>query len=309
MQFKKNDSRKQLLEQMEVPEETIRFLEGQNVPLLFEWSCFCAAEGMTADILKKACDEAEKDRTLTSEIFKRERTRFLQESFENNVELGEKVDQLLVKAEDMFQRTSAALAAFEETVKKSFRDKDKLYGDIIEGKEKFIQDKDKQIKVLESRIAEMKEQAKSRDDRIHLLEDQLKTAEIRKGLLEKSVLVNPETAGLKGGEAPDHPLSRKGSTTENEPSISAVPLIRGDYYPVQPRRRFFSRKKEGETERFIHQFMENDEYTNEQKDFLIRCLEQGDPIDFIQEYASPSLSVEHMAWLRKIVGGRLRYGR
>ena len=61
MQFKKNDVRKQLLEQLEVSEETIRFLEGLNVPFLFEWCYLCAAEGMPEEKLKKTSEEAEKD--------------------------------------------------------------------------------------------------------------------------------------------------------------------------------------------------------------------------------------------------------
>ncbi len=309
MQFKKNEFRKQLLEQMEVPEETIRFLEGQNVPLLFEWSYFCAAEGMSVDILKNACEEAEKDRTLTSEIFKKERTRYLQESFENNAELGEKFDLLEKKVEDMFQRASSALSAFEETVKQSFRDKDKLYGDIIEAKERLIQDKDKQMKVLEDRIAEMKAQAKDKDDRIHFLEDRLKTAEIKLGSVERDSPSNPEETGTKEGEGTGYLLTSKEPDREKEIFVPSITLMREDIYPVHPGRRFLARKKERETELFIRQFMENKEYSNEQKEFLIRCLEQGDSMKFIREFASPSLSVEHMAWLRKIIGGRMRYGR
>ena len=63
-------------------------------------------------------------------------------------------------------------------------------------------------------------------------------------------------------------------------------------------------KKEKEAERFIRLFVENKEYSDEQKEFLIRCLERGDSVDFICEYASASFSVEQMAWFRTVIGGR-----
>ena len=55
--------------------------------------------------------------------------------------------------------------------------------------------------------------------------------------------------------------------------------------------------------------MQNDSYSEEQKDFLIRCLEQGDTVEFIRKYARPSLSVERMLWLRDLVGRRMMYGQ
>ena len=102
----------------------------------------------------------------------------------------------------------------------------------------------------------------------------------------------------------------------NKPASSVDDLLLSYYTPERnqifiprPARSLFQRRKDREAERFIRQFMEAGDYNEEQKEFLIRCLEQGDSLDFIREFASPRLSVEHMAWLRKIVGRRIRYGR
>ena len=102
----------------------------------------------------------------------------------------------------------------------------------------------------------------------------------------------------------------------NKPASSVDDLLLSYYTPERnqifiprPARSLFQRRKDREAERFIRQFMEAGDYNEEQKEFLIRCLEKGDSLDFIREFASPKLSVEHMAWLRKIVGRRIRYGR
>lgn len=307
MQFKKNDVRKQLLEQLEIPEETIRFLEGQNVPLLFEWCYLCAAEGMPEEKLKKTSEEAEKDRTLASETFKRERMKYLQASFENNADLGEKFEQLAKKVEDMFQRASSVLAAFDETVKQAFREKEKLYGDIIIEKNGVLQEKDKRIEDLEERISEMKKEKKDQQDRIRSLEDQLRTTEIHLSSKKRIMESDPRESSQDEQEEVLLPQKEKDGS-ERDWVVPDAPIVVRNNNRL-PWFRFLSRKKEKEAERFIRLFVENKDYSDEQKEFLIRCLEKGDPVDFICEYASPSLSVKQMAWFRTVVGRRMNDGR
>ncbi len=306
MQFKKNDVRKQLLEQLEVPEETISFLEGQNVPLLFEWCYLCAAEGMPEEKLKKASEEAEKDRTLASETFKRERIKYLQESFENNADLGEKIDLIHKEVKEIYQRSSSVETAFDEAVKQAFRDKDKLYGDIIIGKNGVIEEKDKRIADLEERIAELKKQKEEQQARIHSLEEQLRTAEIK--LSSKKGTIGSDSGESSPTEKENLLPPKEKGGSEKEWMAPDIPIVVRNNSRL-PGARFFSRKKERESERFIRLFVENKEYSDEQKEFLIRCLERGDPVDFICEYASPSLSVKQLAWFRKVVGGRMNDGR
>lgn len=303
MQFKKNDVRKQLLEQLEVPEETIRFLEGQNVPLLFEWCYLCAAEGMPEEKLKKASEEAEKDRTLASETFKRERIKYLQKSFENNADLGEKVDLIHKEVKEIYQRSSSVETAFDEAVKQAFHDKDKLYGDIIIGKNGVLEEKDKRIADLEERVAELKKQKEDQQERIHSLKDRLRTAEIQMSSKKRIMESDPGEGRPEEREKSLSPPKEKDGI-EKEWPVPDIPVVVRKNNSRLPGFRFFSRKKEKEAERFIRLFVENKEYSDEQKEFLIRCLERGDSVDFICEYASASFSVEQMAWFRTVIGGR-----
>lgn len=300
MQFKKNDIRKQILEQMEVPEETVTFLEGQDVPLLFEWCFLCAVEGMTKETLEKICAKAQQDRSSASGLFKKERGEYLRETYNNNTALEEKFELLQKEVKEMYQRATSVTEAFEQTVNEAFREKDKLYGRIIEGKDEILRVKDKQITDLEQEIARIRKESESKDEKIHLLEDRLQTARIKPGSLSRS---SDDPRDTKS-ERPESGLSLEGKHT-----FPVEPLVPGTYPPSRPKRRLFAGKREREAERFIRQFMEDGDYSEEQKEFLIRCLEQGDPLDLIREYASPRLSVEHMAWLRRIIGRRVRYGR
>ncbi len=52
---------------------------------------------------------------------------------------------------------------------------------------------------------------------------------------------------------------------------------------------------------FIKRYLENDAYTKEQREFLIQCLEEGDTVKEMEQYAVPALSVDMMGRLRKLI--------
>ena len=47
--------------------------------------------------------------------------------------------------------------------------------------------------------------------------------------------------------------------------------------------------------------IENKDYSEDQKQYLIECLEQGDSLSVIRKFASPNLSVKYMDQLRRIL--------
>lgn len=66
------------------------------------------------------------------------------------------------------------------------------------------------------------------------------------------------------------------------------------------RHSFFNRG-DREADEFIRLYIENKDYSEEQKQYLIECLEQGDPLSVIRKFASPNLSVKYMDQLRRIL--------
>lgn len=55
---------------------------------------------------------------------------------------------------------------------------------------------------------------------------------------------------------------------------------------------------------FIRKYLENDAYDEDQREFLLHCLEEGDTAEEMEQYAIPALSVAMMERLRKLVKER-----
>lgn len=292
-----NEARKNILKQMDVTEETISFLSQIEIPFLKEWAFLCAAEGMPKETLENLCEEVKGNKNEASGIFLRERDHLLRMHYENNKDLLKKFTELQDVVESMHKRASHVENALDETIRQALRDKDELYGKIIESKEEILKDKDKQIK-------EQKDQVRAWEERVRQLEDRLQNMESGQIFPVKGSMPAPGEEDKKKEE----PLNKPASSVDDL-LLSYYTPERNQIFIPRPARSLFQRRKDREAERFIRQFMEAGDYNEEQKEFLIRCLEQGDSLDFIREFASPRLSVEHMAWLRKIVGRRIRYGR
>lgn len=62
----------------------------------------------------------------------------------------------------------------------------------------------------------------------------------------------------------------------------------------------FSYLKKAEAEQFIELFFKGQDYSEEQKNFFIDCLERGLSVKEIQRFAAPGLSVAHMKRIRDL---------
>ena len=297
-----SNDRKTILTQMGVPGETAAFLEKIKLPSLQEWAYLCAAEGMMKETLDKLCGMAAENMEGAAEIFMEEREKHLRLKYEDNSALKEQFEKLHSKVESMYKRASFIESSLDETIKKALRDKDELYGKIIESKEEILREKDKQL-------TSQKEQLKAWEERTHKLEDRLKTLEIKPSVLPDGKQAASAFAEIKDPAGKGAVIADKQAVSLGDRRRSFDRLERGSHYSFRQGGGFFLWRRERSAEKFIRQFMEDSAYSEEQKEFLIRCLEQGDSLEFIKEFASPSLSVEHMAWLRNIIGRRIWYGR
>ena len=283
MEAGNNEARTAILKQMNVSEDTIAFLESIDVPLLKEWSYLCCADGMARQTIESLCRQAKSNKAGASETFLKEREKHLRLQYENNLELKDRFEKLRSEVEAMYKRASGVETALDETIKKTLRDKDELVGKLIEEKDAAIRNRDRQIENLTARIRELEEKQRTVEKTAAAILEEKKEAE------EK------EEEILPGREDPT-PL----------PVLTPGPI----FTPVfKGRRPSLFQRRDRSAEQFIREYMENDSYSEEQKDFLIRCLEQGDTVEFIRKYARPSLSVERMLWLRDLVGRRMMYGQ
>lgn len=95
---------------------------------------------------------------------------------------------------------------------------------------------------------------------------------------------------------------------ENESGSSRVPVIEqinaGSKEPVGGNENgFFANMiRSMDTKRFIHHYIRSDEYRLEQKEYFLKCLEEGMSVKEIEVIAAPGLSVEVMQRLRELKG-------
>ena len=59
-------------------------------------------------------------------------------------------------------------------------------------------------------------------------------------------------------------------------------------------------KKSKEPDRFIETYLAGDTFNEAQKEFLIKCLEEGDTVEEMKTYASASLTPAMMQRLRQV---------
>lgn len=72
----------------------------------------------------------------------------------------ERVTRLQGEVESMYKRASHVENSLDETIKKALRDKDELYGKIIESKEEILKGRDKQIKEQSRNMKERKRESR-----------------------------------------------------------------------------------------------------------------------------------------------------
>ena len=303
------EERKKMLEQAGVQKDVVRFLEEQDIPMLHEWSFLCAMDGMSAEDIKRVCREAGKQRSQASGIFMEERDIFMRRTYETNKELSALYTDLLHRVEIMYERTHALEEGLTGKLSEAMQEKDRVFGQMIETKDMVIRASDKQIADYKKEVIGLREDNRTLleknaglREQIISLEAKLKAAQNRISSME----LNSVQAGNDKKE--DKAAGRENDGTgPAADEIQVIPYNRMMFEPVSRRKRWgFFNKGERLAEEFIRLYMENDDYNDEQRDYLIKCLEQGDTLDVIKEFASPNLSVAHMDWLRRITYKRMR---
>ena len=256
-----------------------------------------------------------------SELFMSERRAFLKKLYENNKELSALYTDLLRRVEIMYERTHALEEGLTGKLSEAMQEKDRVFGQMIETKDMVIRDRENQLSGMKEEIVDLKKDIKSLKAENHALleknaglreqtislEAELKAAEDRISSMEKNGAQDGD--GKKTDTPAGHIDNQTGAsgTGPAADEIQVIPYNRMMFEPVNRRRRWgFFNKGERLAEEFIRLYMENDDYSDEQRDYLIKCLEQGDTLDVIKEFASPNLSVAHMDWLRRITYKRMR---
>ncbi|MBR0341634.1 MAG: hypothetical protein IJH64_05235 [Oscillospiraceae bacterium] len=317
------EERKKMLEQTGVSEEVIRFLSGLEPPLLYEWSFLCAMEGMPLEDLERIRSEADKQRAQASELFMKAREEFLKKTYENNRDLWKEVRDLLAQVKTMYERTHALEEEVGRKMTEAMQIKDKAFGETMQAKDLLIRDRDKQLTALREDLSDLKkENAGLREEnrslleknaglkeKVYSLEERLRTAENQLSSAVKEN-INTDSEERKNNRSPEEMTASsvaeresmsKTDHEQDEDRIRVFPYSRYGY-PMKQSRSWsgFFNRKDREADKFIRLYMDNKEFSDAQKKYLIKCLEQGDSLTMIRKFAIPGISVSYMDQLRQV---------
>lgn len=147
------------------------------------------------------------------------------------------------------------------------------------------EEKMRQEKEYEEKLREQEHILSRQRQTIVDLKEQLQTAEDHFASLQKE-------------------RSEECKTLEHEPDPEALHAETGRH----GLRMFFIRKrKRAAIRKFIQIYLQDDQLTEAQKEYLLICLEEGEKITDMKTYAVPGLSVEQMKRIRRLRGRRRRH--
>lgn len=178
-------------------------------------------------------------------------------------------------------KVTEGLRALEQEVRTVCQENREVRAAIEKG---LIEEKQRQEKEYEEKLQSHEEILSRQRQTIIDLKEQLQTAEHYFQSLQKQ---KEEMQQSEEEKAPDtlHP-------EEGKRGIRAF---------------FIRKRKKKEIRKFIEDFLQNDKLSEEQKEYLLTCLEEGERISDMEKYAAPGLSVSQMKRIRNLKGRNKRH--
>lgn len=245
---------------MKLSDEVVDFLRSIPDWGKREWYYICALDRMP---LQKLVEMNKKNYTIPK--IRKERQDYLVSVYSDLDDVNQKVEKLKKEAQEVFVESrelkDAIMANLETALNKQSA-----------AQEETIRTKDSMIELLKARVAQLEAELKEKGNVPNFGTDKV---------LER---IPNETAHAQHERtAPD-----KKSEQSLENGIFA-----------EGRRVWLKKKRQTEVKRFIDSYIKNENLSDEQKDFLLTCLEEGMPTSEVAEFASPNLSLEVMKRLKK----------
>ena len=234
------------------------------------WYLMCALDGMPDnEILELA--------GYTIPQIQAARTEFLMKKYQGNSPVYSEVQNLKKQVKEIVQENRDVRFSIEKGLDKAIQEQIEKSDQLIKAKDEMIQmlklqkvELQRRIEELQSKVIHLEKQQKGRDD----LRQTTGTA--------KSVLPQPVECQNK-----------------NEDVSSELEIISEEIRPVEKkqgvgerlRNYFFSTT---DTKKFIEKYLNNDKLSDEQKEYLLECLESGMSVKEMDSFASEHLSVDQM---------------
>lgn len=243
------------------------------------WYLICALDGMSdQEILELS--------GYTIPQIQDARAEFLKKKYQSDSSLSKEVQTLKDEVSFILQENRDVRSSVEAGLDKAIQEQ-------IEKANKLIEAKDEMITMIKMQKVDLQRKNEELQSKVAVLEKQrtLRTP------VERN---QTESESKKHLETQVEEQSKRDDYLEGE--VEVRPEIRN------PEERKISLGKRihnylfasKETKKFIAKYLKNDKLTEEQKEYILRCLEDGVELKELSEFAFESLTVEQMERLRKI---------
>ena len=246
------------------------------------WYLICALDGMDEnDIVELA------ERTIPQ--IQTARNEFLMKKYQGNREVYKEMLRIKSQVNDVVQENREVRSSIEAGLDKAIQEQ-------IEKSNRLIDAKDDMVDLLKIQIKELQGENEKLKAKINHLENQQteRTTIVQQRMTENNVWSKSESTEKK---------------TLQEPAESDLEVVKTEIRSSEMkeglgkriRKYFFSNL---DSKRFIEKYLNNENLTEEQKEYMFECLESGMSLKDMDKFFSENLSVAQMKRLNSIIKNR-----
>lgn len=250
--------------------EIMQFVEKISDGLVCELLYLCALDGMPIAELERIYSLPAKDRKEKAAEIWKERQRFLQRIYGKNAEieqqhivkLHQEINQMFKNSEKKQREMENCMTEIRNLCKVCQERQDESGTSVFEDNKALLEETEEKLREVEGKLDSLQKEYDSLQEENRQWKEHV-TEEAKKEKI--SAEGNKETA-----------------------------------VQISFRGLFERMRRKSESKKFISDYLSNKEYSKEQKDYLLRCLESGDKIREIKKFASPRLTIPMMERLRNL---------
>ena len=246
---------------MKVKTGILEILEQTEDWIVREWIYICAMEGMNETQLKTL-------QTASVRKIQKSRKDFLQEKFSSaDGVLQKEVEQLQLEVQQVAKDSRDVRSAIEEGLKDALEKQ-------AAAQEEALRATKSLLAVKEQEVQDLKKKNDSLTCKIRQIEQESVIPGKRRDQKKEPQMIESEERTEDSGKKERHELSLTGF--------------------------LFKRKKESEIRKFIETYLQGTAFKEEQKEYLLQCLEEGMPIKAVEKFAIPGIDVSMMQRLKQL---------
>lgn len=238
------------------------------------WLTVCLMDGMSKDsVIDLTGVNISKIQSVRNE--------YLKKKYMQSDALYQTVEGLKEQVAEELQESKEVRMSIEQGLDEALKQQVKTQEELVASKDEMIAMLKKQNVELERRLYQMNQGKSHQGSGISPMPERI----------EKNVM---KESGDESETSKKQGTAVSKDTIQEETEVQTIPQ------PKKSLKRFLAYTRENkDTKRFIQEFIKTDKMNNEQKEYLLQCLEEGLSVKEMEMFASADLPVEIMRRLRK----------